>query len=74
MQKETVINKIMSKIDAGKDVFFLFASGRAINVTNDSIKEINEKNFLKENGYDYQAGKLHSAKNERVWIFEKENI
>jgi len=71
MQNQTIINKIMSKINMGKEVFFVFASGSAIKLTEDSISEIVKKNYLKENSYDFLTEKLHNDENERVWIFEK---
>ena len=42
MEKEIVFHKIRSKIDIGKDVFFVFASKSAINVTEETIKEKSE--------------------------------
>ncbi len=70
IQNKTIINKIMSKINMEKDVFFVFASGSAIKITEESISEI-AKSDLKENSYDFLTEKLHNDENERVWIFEK---
>ena len=71
MEKEIVFHKIRSKIDIGKDVFFVFASKSAINVTEETIKEKSE--IIASENYDYSTNKLNNNEDERVWIFEKIN-
>jgi len=69
---ETALEKITTKINMGKDVFFVFASKSAIKIMDKVITE--NKEFFKNEKYDFISNKLNNNDDERVWIFEKITI
>ena len=71
MDISIITNNISSKINIGKEVFFVFASGNAIKITERAIDEIEKTGLIRENKYHINNSNINSNKNEKVWIFEK---
>jgi len=73
MQTQTIMDRMIGKMNIGKEVFFLFASKGAIMKVEEAIKTRFDEESLKEYGYEYSTDKLNNNSEERVWIFQKIN-
>lgn len=73
MQPNTIMEKIIGKMNMGKEAFFVFASKGAIKNVEEAIKNKYKENnlFLEEQGYDFSTESLNNNSEERVWIFER---
>lgn len=70
MTEKHVTDKIVSKINIGKDAFFIFASGNAAEMTKETISKLALDKFFEENNYSYSENNRNDP-GEKVWIIEK---
>lgn len=68
---KNVVDRVVVKMNVGKKVIFVFASGGAIIIVKKAIENLKKHNLFNENDYNILVDKLNNNEDERVWIIEK---
>ncbi len=72
---ELIVTRICRRrMEFGKSIFFIFAGGKEIQKTKNSIKILIKNNIHKDLDYVVRPHYLNSKKTECVWFFRKKNL